>query len=122
MGEGTRRNESRDPASAGKSWEVDIDSVAKTELATAIIEYELKSEGLGERFNNAVNSLIARIAERPHAYQRVTRTHFHAVMDIFPYSIIYAASVKRRAILILNIHHAKRHPKNWRRHNPTWRN
>jgi plasmid stabilization system protein ParE len=121
VGAGAAGNEVGDSGDSREPWSVDFDPAAKIEIASAIIEYEIKSEGLGARFDDAIHELVARIAERPYAYQRVTRIHFRAVMNVFPYSIIYTVSDRLRAILILNVFHGKRHPKNWRRHKPTWR-
>ena len=121
MGASEPGNEGADPETPQRPWHVEIDSVAKIELATAILNYELKSDGLGERFRVDVESMIVQIAGNPFLYQRVTRIHRRAVMHVFPYTIYFAVHKKSRRILVLNIHHAKRHPKYWRRNKPRWR-
>lgn len=83
------------------------------DYAEAYEWYEEKSVGLGENFLIAVRKKIAEIAQHPETYSSKGRhTYREAIVDGFPYIIVYKIYKKEKQIFISSVHHAKRHPKN----------
>jgi hypothetical protein len=121
VGAGEPTNEGVNPKGPPNPWQIEFDEIAIVELEKAAFDYEIEREGLGERFLAAVDLIKSKISANPFVYQKKSQVHYHAVIDVFPFTVVYAVSKKHHAVLILNIHHAKRHPRHWRRHKPDWR-
>lgn len=85
---------------------------ANEEYAEAYAWYEDKVKGLGERFILAVRKKIAAIANHPQTYSSKGHKDFReAVLDDFPYIIVYKIHKNKNEIFVSSVHHAKRHPK-----------
>ena len=121
MGKGPTGDEGGDRAGAKAAYAIELDDLAKGDLREAILAYEIERQGLGERFELAVHEVLGRIAGNPYQYQAVSRRHRRAAMAVFPYAIYYYVHRPTRRVLVLSVHHAKRHPKHWRRRKPQWR-
>lgn len=80
--------------------------------------YEAQLAGLGERFLLSVREKLVTIAQSPKTYGFKGKTNFReAMLDDFPYLIVYRIFEKQKVILVSSIHHAKKHPaKKYRRH------
>lgn len=85
---------------------------ADAELAEAIDYYNQQSEGLGYRFAAEVKRTIARIANHPQAWPRLSRRTRRCRTDRFPFGVVY--QVREDAILVVAIMHLHRHPESWR--------
>jgi toxin ParE1/3/4 len=74
--------------------------------------YEDQRSGLGEKFLRAVREKIDAISEHPETYSERARFGYHeAVVKGFPYTIVYKLYKKEKKILVVSIHHQKRHPR-----------
>jgi plasmid stabilization system protein ParE len=74
--------------------------------------YEDKQKGLGDRFTKAVRQKIEAITINPEAYSsKGNKNYREALVDFFPYLIVYKLFKKKKEIFILSIHHAKKHPR-----------
>jgi len=74
--------------------------------------YETQKKGLGERFLTFVRKKIEQIGENPEHYgKRARKDYREAQVDIFPYLIVYKIYKQRKTVLIISIHHTKRHPR-----------
>jgi mRNA-degrading endonuclease RelE of RelBE toxin-antitoxin system len=84
----------------------------QTDYNEAYEWYESQKEGLGERFLIAVRRKIEEIIEHPEHYGARTRKDYReAQVDIFPYNIVYKVYKQRKTILVVSIHHTKKHPR-----------
>jgi len=73
--------------------------------------YEGEHEGLGERFAEAIQSKIEKILENPYHYKVTRKKQHEAVVEIFPYVILYVVNERAKEILIAAIFHTSRDPK-----------
>jgi plasmid stabilization system protein ParE len=74
--------------------------------------YEARRPGLGQEFGQAVDVLVARIAESALAFPRVHHETRRAVLSRFPYAIYFR--VTDDAVVVLAIH-GREHPSRWQR-------
>lgn len=74
--------------------------------------YEARRAGLGRKFGQAVDGLIARIASNPLAFPRVHNETRRAVLTRFPYAIYFR--VADDALVVLAVH-GRQHPARWKR-------
>jgi plasmid stabilization system protein ParE len=72
--------------------------------------YESRRAGLGRQFGQALDALVARIADNPLVYQSVHRETRRAVLSRFPYAIYFR--VLEDQIVVLAIH-GRQHPRRW---------
>jgi plasmid stabilization system protein ParE len=83
----------------------------RQDFSEAFSWYEDKQKGLGERFIKAVEQKLAEIGNNPYSFgSRVNKTFREAMVDMFPYLIVYKLNKKDVEILISSIHNTKKHP------------
>jgi toxin ParE1/3/4 len=84
------------------------------ELDLVAIEdwYETQRQGLGAEFREAVDDMIARIAENPRVYPELYRESRRAVLRRFPYVLWYRLS--GNTVVVLACVHGKRDPRSIR--------
>lgn len=87
---------------------------AQKEILDAWEWYEDKQAGLGDRFTNAVREKIQAILNNPLHYPR-HKKHHEALVETFPYLIIYQINHKEDLIIITSVFHTSRHPKRKRK-------
>lgn len=86
---------------------------ADAELDEAAVFYESRVRGLGQSFASEVDRTISLIREFPKAGSPSGRTARKALVDRFPYSIIYRHTAD--AVVIVAVAHGRRRPGYWRR-------
>lgn len=75
--------------------------------------YEDKKAGLGERFLLAVSNKIDKIIANPEVYGSKGRNSYReAMVEGFPYIIVYKVYKRKKKVFISSVHHAKKHPQN----------
>jgi toxin ParE2 len=84
---------------------------AYIEYQEAIDFYNLQSEGLGNKFIIEIDRTISIIRNFPESFTEYTKHTRKAVINVFPYNIIYTAH--KNYIEILAIAHQHRKPKYW---------
>ena len=73
--------------------------------------YESKQEGLGEKFIASVRNKIQEISRNPQAFSSKSNVSFReAIVDDFPFLIVYKFNKEKKEIFIGAIHHMKKHP------------
>jgi toxin ParE1/3/4 len=85
---------------------------AGKELIDAAAFYERQRPGLGDRFIDEVERVIALLTEHPELGAGVLRDIRFIVLDRFPFRLVYA--VEDSAIRIIAVAHQKRRPNYWR--------
>lgn len=73
--------------------------------------YEAREEGLGERFDDAVNATLALIEQSPRRFRIVRGDLRQAVVPVFPFRIFYAVEEDR--IYVTSVFHTSRDPAVW---------
>jgi len=88
-----------------------LDTRAEEELAEAAFWYREKGFHLSDRFLDAVETALERIAERPRLYAEVYEEIRRAPVAGFPYSVFYIP--RTGLIQVLAVIHDSRDPKAW---------
>jgi plasmid stabilization system protein ParE len=83
---------------------------ANIDFIEAIVWYEKQQKNLGQRFNEAVNSVIDRILKQPELFHIVKQNFREASVSVFPYTIVYRFNKRKKIVVIAAIYHAKRNP------------
>lgn len=73
---------------------------------------EKKKQGLGIRFESMVENGLLKISANPEIYGFSKSVYREALIDIFPYTIVYKMSKRKKEIYISAIYHSSRNPKN----------
>lgn len=84
---------------------------ADTELTEAILYYDAKALGLGDRFLAEVKAATLRIEQYPKIAQVIDLGVRAKVLPSFPYSLMYV--VDPRGICIVAVAHHSRRPAYW---------
>ena len=78
----------------------------------AYIWYEGQKAGLGDTFLVAVSKKVHKVADNPEIYSVKSKSGYHeALVDGFPFSIVYRINKKQMEVFITSIHHQKKHPR-----------
>lgn len=78
----------------------------------AYLWYETQRAGLGDLFLAAMNKKVRKIAANPEIFSVKSRPGYHeALVEGFPYSIVYRIYKKQKEVFITSIHHQKKHPR-----------
>jgi len=83
---------------------------AQKEILDAWEWYEDQQPGLGDRFKKELHKKIQYILGNPLHYP-VKKKYREALMDVFPYLIVFKIDKYKDQILILSVFHTSRHPK-----------
>jgi len=81
------------------------------DLAAGFGYYEQQTEGLGERFLAAVDSVFDAIERYPQMFTQVHGEVRRALVSRFPYAVFYRVESKR--VVVLTVLHTARDPKLW---------
>jgi hypothetical protein len=84
---------------------------AHIEYQEAIEFYNLQSEGLGNKFIIEIDRTISIIKKYPESFGEYTNHTRKAVVNIFPYNIIY--TLYKNYIEVIAIAHQHRKPNYW---------
>ncbi len=87
-------------------------SAAERELQQAIESYEAAENGLGGRFLEEVEAVVARIVAHPLAWTRISPRTRRCRTNRFPYGLFY--QVRTDEILILSVMDLRKDPKRWK--------
>ena len=93
------------------SYTISIHHEAELEYDVAYNWYAQQQQGLEERFFEAVSKKFQQITAGPELYSVKNSTSREAIVNGFPYVIIYRINKKTRTINVIAIHHTSRKPK-----------
>jgi toxin ParE1/3/4 len=85
---------------------------ARAEFVEAIVNYETAREGLGARFDAAVDRLLSRMASAPGQFPEIEPGYRRALVHGFPYGIFFTATEDE--VVVLAIVHLHRAPETWK--------
>lgn len=86
---------------------------ARSEFEKAAIYYEVAKTGLARRFITAVQKTINSVRNNPLAYPVIKYDVRKAIVNDFPYSILY--TFDEETIRIIAVMHQRRRPSYWTR-------
>ena len=81
------------------------------DLATAVAYYDEISVDLGNRFRASVRDRIAMITDRPDSFGRIHEQLRAAMVDRFPYVVLFEHEIE--SVAILGIFHAASDREGW---------
>jgi len=81
------------------------------DLADAVEYYDGVSVDLGNRFRESVRDRIGTITNRPDSFGRICGQYRAAMLDRFPYVIVYQQ--EQETVSILGIYHAASDRESW---------
>ena len=84
---------------------------AHIEYQEAIDFYNLQSEGLGSKFAAEIDNTISIIKNYPEGYSEYTKHTRKAVVNVFPYNVIY--TIHKEHISVIAIAHQHRKLNYW---------
>ncbi len=94
-----------------KQPEIVFHPKALEEFRKSFIWYNEQQPGLGRRFEIAVEDILTRISEHPD-YFTMTKSGFRqAVIEVFPFAVIYKQIPKQGIVYVSSIFHTGRNPK-----------
>lgn len=71
--------------------------------------YELREEGLGERFIEAVRDKVSTIQQNPETFSVKNRRGYReALVEQFPYLIVYKIYKRERTVFVCSISHSSK--------------
>lgn len=85
---------------------------AQTDYEDAFRWYRERSEEAAKRFEMDVELALESVRLHPERFARYDEDHRFALLNRFPYSIIYQH--KDEQVYVIAIAHAKRHPDFWK--------
>lgn len=85
---------------------------AERELRQAVEYYEDAQRGFGHEFASEVTQTFGRIAGFPYAWSMIDPDIRRAIVNRFPYAVIYA--IRGNTIFVLAIAHFRRKPGYWK--------
>lgn len=88
-----------------------IRPAAAAEIDEAYLWYESRRSGLGEQFLADVNQTLDRVREMPELYAVVKRDTRRAMLERFPYSLLYW--LVNSEVVVVACFHARRNPRRW---------
>jgi hypothetical protein len=88
-----------------------IHQEAHEEYIQAYEWYEIKQNGLGDKFMHAVEKRLQQISEHPEYYGILPGKFRQVKIEGFPFIIAYEFFKKRKLIHIASIYHVKRNPR-----------
>lgn len=97
-------------------WSVEILPRAEHEIQHAQNWYEARREGLGQRFLDELDAVVARIADGPQRFPRwLDDTRYQrAGLSRFPYVVMFIANRETHTIIVVAAVHTSRSPGYWK--------
>ena len=93
------------------SYLISIHHEAELEYEDAYNWYAREKKGLEEQFFDAVNRKLQQILIGPELYSVKNNSCREAIVNGFPYVIVYKVNKRTQSINVIAIHHTSRKPK-----------
>jgi plasmid stabilization system protein ParE len=84
---------------------------AVKELTKAFLWYEEQQEGLGKLFRTKLNNKLDLICNNPLHYKTAYKKYHEALVDTFPFLIVYVINEKESLVIVMAVFHTSRNPK-----------
>ena len=83
----------------------------RAELIEAQDWYEGEASGLGQRFRQAIDAMVARMRDNPRQFPTVFKNVRRALLRRFPYSLFFV--IEDDILIVIACFHASRDPSHW---------
>lgn len=94
------------------SYRLEFHEAVERDYLDAYSWYEDAQKGLGDRFLKMVRFKLEEVVSNPEAFSEKTKSGYRgAVVDVFPYIIVYKIYKKKKVILVNAVVHTKKHPR-----------
>lgn len=93
-----------------------VEQTVEADIAAAHAWLQERSPTAAARFIRAVRNSLLLIAQNPHQYQLVFGPYRRAMVQPFPYGLIY--TVTETEIVVIACMHGRRDPKRWQERIP----
>ena len=94
------------------NYRLDFHEDVETDYLEAYTWYEAAREGLGDRFMKMVRMKLEEIARNPETFSQKTKSGYReAVVEVFPYMIVYKIYKKGKVVFVNSVIHQKKHPR-----------
>ena len=84
--------------------------VAEKEFNDAYYWYEEQLAGLGYRFEECIDIKLNQITSNPRLFPKGKRIFREALVDTFPYQLVYKILEKEKVVFIVAVYHSSRNP------------
>jgi len=91
---------------------VELSDAAEAELNEAFAFYHGREPGVADRFLDAIDEAVGRIAGNPTTYRLIDGEHRRCLAKVYPYDVVYR--LQGDVIEIVAIAHQSREPGYWR--------
>jgi len=88
-----------------------INDEAIKELTEAFLWYEKQQSGLGKEFRTEVYIKLDKVCNNPFDYKIPNKKFHEALVERFPFLIVYFVDEKNNLIIVTAIFHTGRNPK-----------
>ncbi len=95
------------------SYKILIDPIARLDILQSSIWYNEQQPGLGRRFYNSVKQSIKNIKSNPYQYQLRYNALRMALVQKFPFMVMYIIDENKKQIAITAVLHTSRNPNIW---------
>jgi ParE toxin of type II toxin-antitoxin system, parDE len=89
---------------------LELHPLVVTELTDDVEWYEERSAGLGNRFLEYVNKKMQDLVIHPERYPVKKGNYREALIQVFPYIIVYEYLKEKNIVFVSYVFHAKRNP------------
>jgi plasmid stabilization system protein ParE len=93
------------------NYSFELRQEATKEFSDAFVWYEEQQAGLGKLFETKVLDKLNQICNNPFHYKVLYKKYHQALIETFPFLIIYTVSETDRLIIVMAIFHTSRNPK-----------
>ena len=93
------------------TFKVITETEAERDWHEAVLWYDEREPGLGDRLNRAIRAVLQTLATQPERFPHATRlTHKAKVPPPWPYSIFFTVNTEHREVKVLAVWHGARNP------------
>ncbi|MFI5195863.1 MAG: type II toxin-antitoxin system RelE/ParE family toxin [Chitinophagales bacterium] len=92
-------------------YTISFHPIALDEYKAASIWYEKQQDGLGTKFEKAIDNKIKQILHNPLAFAKNKRSYRQASIRTFPFVIVYKINSRRHEVYVSAIYHTSRNPR-----------
>jgi plasmid stabilization system protein ParE len=98
------------------TFKVITEAEAERDWHEAVMWYDEREPGVGDRLNVAIRAVLQTLARQPERFSRATRlTHKAKMPPPWPYSVDFTVNTEHREVKVLAVWHGARNPAELRR-------
>jgi plasmid stabilization system protein ParE len=95
------------------NYKVKIDPIARIDILESVLWYNKQQPDLGRYYYNSVQQTIKSIKANPNKYQLRYKTLRMALVNKFPFIVMFLIDENKKQIAITAVLHTSRNPEIW---------